>query len=523
MDVARLARVVEALGATMADNARPIRPRAVPLSHAGTARKSRRIDPRRLFVFLFLAGAGLLIFALFVLAPRFVQPIATGSGQAATASGEPAPRAEQRPRPAAGPAELPPFEALRREQARTEAQDELARFVERELELRDAMQVESWAAEAYEAAKNLAHAGDESFVEERFAAAIENYRSAADALEALIAEGHARFETALANALERIDERNPAESERWLADARLVKPEHPDLLRAEARARSLPELIALFRQAHNQELAGQWDDALNTYARIRDLDAETPGLERAVGQARQQRAAQRLQAHLSAGFAQLSRGELSAAEASFRKAVAMDPQNGAALGGLQQIAEQGLVRQVERLERQAAGAENAEDWAAAARAYEAILALDGNIRFARTGLTRARRQQETLDALREVTARAGSLSSDKRYAAARQTLQRATELEPRGPVLAGRIAEVEALLNLYATPVPVVLKSDNATEVLLSNVGPLGRFAELRLNLRPGAYTLIGSRDGCRDVRASITVRSDMGPVDIRCLEVLAR
>ena len=508
----------------MSDKPEPIKPRAVPLSHAGTVRKSRRIDPRRMFVYLFLAGAGLLVFALFVLAPRFVEPVLTGDGAVDTPVPGSTPARESRPPSAtARPAEPPPFEALRREQARTEAQDELARFVEREIELREAMQVETWAAEAYEAAKNLAHAGDESFVDERYTAAIDNYRRAADALEALIAEGHGRFETALANALNEIDARDIEAAEGWLTDARLIKPAHPDLIGAEARAGSLPEVVTLFRDAHNRELSGEWDDALATYARIRSLDPATPGLDQAMSRARQQRTAQRLQSLLSAGFAQLAGGELRQAESSFRKALSIDPDNGAALGGLQQIAERGLVRRVEDLRRQAEKAESGEDWPAAAQAYEAILALDGNIQFARGGITRARLQRETLAALRDIAARADALSSDRLYARALDTLARARELDPRGPVLARQIDEVEALLSRYANPVPVILKSDNATEVLLSNVGPLGKFAELRLNLRPGAYTLIGSRDGCRDVRATITVRTEMAPVDIRCREVLAR
>ena len=509
----------------MSDRPEPIKPRAVPLSHAGTVRQSRRGDSRKLFVYLFLAVAGALVFALFGLAPQFVAPVPAGNedGGKSPVAGENASRSGNRPQAVTKPTEPPPFEALRRQQARTEAQDDLARFVELEIELRAAMQVESWAAAAYEAAKDLAHAGDASFVEERYTAAIEHYRAAADSLEALIAEGHSRFETALANALTAIDNRDTDEAKRRLAKARLVKPTHPDLLRAEARAETLPEIVTLFREAHNQELAGQWDDALGAYARIGALDPETPGLDGAMAEARRQRSAQRLQSFLSAGFAQLDRGQLREAESSFRKALSMDAGNGAALGGLQQIAEQGLVRQIERLQRQARDAEAGEDWPAAAQAFEAILALDANIQFARAGLTRARMQSETLAALQDIAAEAESLSSDRLYAAARETLARAGDLKPRGPALAGKIAEVEALLNFYANPVPVVLQSDNATEVLLSNVGPLGKFSEMRLDLRPGAYTLIGSRDGCRDVRATITVRTDMAPVDIRCREVLAR
>ena len=502
-----------------------IRPKAVRLSHTGPARTRAPGRRRKLLLPLFLAGAAGLIAALFVLGPRLVTPIATGngaSGETPVASGRDEPAGT--PRPAVSkPNEPPPFEALRQQQARTEAQDELSRFVELEIELRDAMQVESWGAAAYADARERAHGGDESFVTERYEPAIAGYRAAADSLEALIEEGHARFDTALAAALKAINARETAAAEAALADARLVKPEHPELNRAQARARSLPEIITLFREAHNQELAGQWGKALGTYGRIRTLDPKTPDLDPAVATARERQAAQRLQSFLSAGFAQLADGRLEDAESSFRKALAMDPQNGAALGGLQQIAEQGLVRSVERLRQRAADAESREDWVAAAQAFEEVLALDANIQFARSGLAGARAQVDTLKALHEVAARPDSLSSEVIYAAANASLDRARGLESRGPALAGKIAEVDALLRFYAQSVPVVLQSDNATEVLLSNVGPLGRFYEKRLHLRPGAYTLVGSRDGCRDVRTTITVRNEMEPVDIRCLEVLAR
>ena len=78
---------------------------------------------------------------------------------------------------------------------------------------------------------------------------------------------------------------------------------------------------------------------------------------------------------------------------------------------------------------------------------------------------------------------------------------------------------MEELLETYGIPVSVTLRSDNRTEVTLSSVGRLGTFAEKELHLRPGAYTIVGSRDGCRDVRASILVRPDMQPVEIRCEE----
>ena len=420
----------------MSDQPDLIKPKAVRLSHTGTAQIRRAGGRRKLLVSLFLAGAAALVVALFVVAPRFAPPVPMDNGprnETPAAAGGTAVSSNAAPAAVAKNSGPPPFEALLRQQARAEAQDALARFVELEIELRDALKVESWGAETYESAKDLAHAGDESFVGERYAQAIANYHAAADALEALIEDGHNHFDTALASALEALDARDPGQAEASLAQARLVKPEDPKLKRAQERVGNLPEIVTLLRQAHNQELAGQWHAALQIYARIRALDPETRGLDPALAEARAQRSAQRLQSLLSAGFARLADGRLDAAKSSFKQALAIEPQNGPALGGLQQIAEQGLVREIEGLQRLAVSAQAKEDWPAAASAFEAILALDANIQFARAGLVRSREQSATLQALNEIAAQAESLSSDQRYAAAQVTLNRAMGLEPRGP------------------------------------------------------------------------------------------
>ena len=48
------------------------------------------------------------------------------------------------------------------------------------------------------------------------------------------------------------------------------------------------------------------------------------------------------------------------------------------------------------------------------------------------------------------------------------------------------------------------LESDQLTNVTLYRVGSLGVFASKQVELRPGTYTVIGSRDGYRDVRQTL-------------------
>ena len=66
-----------------------------------------------------------------------------------------------------------------------------------------------------------------------------------------------------------------------------------------------------------------------------------------------------------------------------------------------------------------------------------------------------------------------------------------------------------------------MLTSDAATEVTISQIGPLGKFARKELQLRPGRYVLKGSRDGRRDVRLEVNVVPQMTPVEISCRETI--
>ena len=492
-----------------------IEPQPVPLTHANRTTAKSGADGRRwpLYAVVGLAAAAM-VATLFTLAPQWAPvvkpPPPTQEGAAAT------------PRPSRPAAEQPPpFAALRREQARTDASAALARFVELELRLRDELNVGAWGQEGYDQARDLAQAGDEAFVAERFEQAIGGYRQAADALAALLAAGHAQFNGALAAALAAINARNSEEARSQLDQAKQIKPDSPRLAQAAARAARLPDLIDRFRQARNHELAGRWADAVRAYEGIRALDAATSGLADALAQARRNEAAQRLRSHLSTGFAALERQEFAAARSAFEQALAMDANNSSALGGLQQLAEQSVLAEISRLKQQAASFAAAEQWRQAADAYQGILALDANVQFAKAGLRRAATQRRTLEALNELMANADLLSAEARYRDALQTLDEAKRLAPQGPVLAAAVAAADALLRRYGSPVPVLLRSDNASEVLLSNIGPLGRFSEKRLRLRPGAYTIVASRDGCRDFRAQITVAEDMAPIDISCREAL--
>jgi hypothetical protein len=146
---------------------------------------------------------------------------------------------------------------------------------------------------------------------------------------------------------------------------------------------------------------------------------------------------------------------------------------------------------------------------------ESALALDG------------RKRTETRAVLDEKVefhlANPGRLSTATVFDDAASCLDEALETVPSGPRLERQIARLEALLKTISTPVAVVLESDAQTEIMVYRVGRLGTFTRRELNLKPGAYTVVGSRSGYRDIRLQLIVTpgTPPKPLVVRCTEGL--
>ena len=71
------------------------------------------------------------------------------------------------------------------------------------------------------------------------------------------------------------------------------------------------------------------------------------------------------------------------------------------------------------------------------------------------------------------------------------------------------------------TPIRVALASDNATEVQIYRIGKLGLFEQKDLELMPGRYTVVGTRQGFRDVRKELNLMPGSSPptLVVRCEE----
>ena len=126
-----------------------------------------------------------------------------------------------------------------------------------------------------------------------------------------------------------------------------------------------------------------------------------------------------------------------------------------------------------------------------------------------------------LDAnLSKAIADPGRLSDTQVARATAGLLTQAENTSNPGERLRQQIQQLQQLLERANRTVTVTLTSDQQTEVILYKVARMGRFSQQQLDLRPGEYTVVGTRIGYRDVRLTFTVDPDgMGPIYVACTE----
>ncbi len=224
---------------------------------------------------------------------------------------------------------------------------------------------------------------------------------------------------------------------------------------------------------------------------------------------------------MSDGLTALDLEDFAAAREAFDRAQRLDPESRETADGLAR-AEAGLRRNLIATHREgAAGLEAQEDWRAAAERYVAVLEIDPTVKFAQGGLAQAQDRADLSDQLDRHIANPGRLSTDTVLDEASALLSRASAIETAGPRLRRQVDELGRWVEAFSTPVQARLESDNLTEVVVYKVGRLGMFSERALDLRPGTYTVVGSRQGYRDVRRQLVIEPGQAPepLRVRCEE----
>lgn len=496
-----------------------ITPASAPLSRQDAPRRTRMPTPS--LGTLALAGvlAALLAVAIWIVfvLPDHVDDVQTVAVDALPDEDQPA--ADSGDFDAAEVSVVPPFRESELAQAQERARATIAEVVELQRLLEQEMQVEDWANEAYAAVLDQAIEGDRLFEEAKYQEAQIGYEAAAEGLRALRDEGFAKVEDAVARGAAALDALASAEAATAFADALSIQPDNAEALAGADRAALQPQVLELVRAGERAQLRGDLKRAEERFRQARSKDPLTRGVDAKIAEVRAARVEIDYREALSAAFAELDRGEFDNAEAAFNRVLATRPDDAGALAGLQQTGQRRTLSRIAALRAQAGVQENADDWEGALATFDAALTIDPSLQFAREGRSRVREKVQTAQAIDAILGDPAALSEDSLFDEAQALLGKARAQTGVGTAFEGRTRALAELLSRVAEPVELVLVSDNTTNVVIQKVASLGSFERHALRLRPGRYVIVGSRDGCRDIRLEILLEAGLPPVNVRCEE----
>jgi len=376
-------------------------------------------------------------------------------------------------------------------------------------------QVLLWGGEDYAAALGALGAADEHLTSGEYAAAADRYTEAT-----LDARAPDVFRRALEDGRRALAAGDSVAAAAAFRLAGAMVPNNPSAATGLRRAEALDRVLELLAAGARAERVDDLTLAEENYRGAVALDGLSPTAQAALARVRAAISDDAFTQAMSAGLQALEQRDYAAAREAFKRADAIEPGSRQAADAVAQVEQAVKLEAIFEYREQALSAVAAENWHDAIRYYEGVLGLDSTIRFAREGLSRATARAHLADRLDFHLSHPDRLSSDAVLREATGLLAEASVVEPAGPRLRQQLDDLRGLLRVAATPVRVRLESDNLTEVTVYHVGRLGTFERHELELRPGTYTVVGRRDGYRDVRRQLVVAPGEQPtLVVRCEE----
>jgi tetratricopeptide (TPR) repeat protein len=386
------------------------------------------------------------------------------------------------------------------------------------LEQRD---VATWGGSSYAQVRNALTAGDAAMTGRDFESALAHFDTMARGLDQLEQRLPAVVRTRLADAQAAFAAGRGAEAQEKYAAVLKVAPDDAAARSGIARSRVLDEVLRETAVGARAEQAGEVSAAIAAYQRALKLDPATTVARAGVARLGAREADDAYATAMAQAMAALARRDYATAQSAFERAGRIRPGTPEVADGLQQIRRATETKSLTAIVERAAAAERAEQWSQALALYGEALKVEPALRPAQEGVERAEPRAMIDAELQSFIDKPERLYSPSGRDIARNVLERAARVSTPGTRLQAQQARLSEQLRQAETPVKVALASDNATDVQIYRIGKLGLFEHRDLELMPGRYTVVGTRQGYRDVRKELNLLPGAPPsmLVVRCEE----
>jgi len=407
---------------------------------------------------------------------------------------------------------------------RRDAQEILSLVLEKQNILED-KKVSLWANEAFESALKTAESGDYSYRSQEFYNAMDSYNDALKQLIKIETGIPEQFGEFLAQGELALEENNAQLAKEKLQVAMYLQPNNNIANSTYDRALVLDQVLALVKTGSVFVEDRQYELAKSSFEQAHTLDERSVIVNKQLRHVKQLIVDRDFSLAMSSGYKELQQNKYNQALVFFNKAKKIKPTSAPVAQAIKQSKSERMQANISLKFEQAQAFIQEEHWSKALDKYNEILHLDKSLLQAQIGVIKSTARLTLSNQLDNYIDAPERLSNKNVYQQALLTKQDAMNIQHPGGKLLQQIKSINQLMVKAKIPLLVTIQSDNHTMVTLYRNGQLGKFLAKELTLTPGEYTLVGSRDGYRDVRQAFIIHPDKShpTIVIQCKERVTR
>lgn len=430
-----------------------------------------------------------------------------------------------------------PWREVQLGKQRKESQEILAKVLEKQKVLED-KQVNLWAKKNFKQALTFAQQGDLSYRSQEFDAAKKLYRQALTALTTLESTIEQQLNWHLAQAKQALAKDDAQQAKKMAQIALYLASEPLDVNGLEKQADNkklqqaqrlfdrslvLDQVIALVKEGNINLDEQRLENAKTSYQQGLALDRHSLLAKQQLQLVNRKIIDRDYSKAMVHGFAELAKQQFTEARQSFVKASKLKPSSVDPKQAIEQLESEQQQFLINNSLSKARQYQQNEEWAKAVQAYVQALKYDSSLIAARIGALKTKARAELDRQMQAIIDKPNRLTSNNVYQQAQQHYLNAIKIKQPGKKLLTQITQVKTILTQVHQPIVVVIKSDNLTKIMIKRIGDLGHFNNKNISLSPGEYTVIGTRNGYRDVikQLSLKINAPQQTIKIQCVEKL--
>ncbi len=386
-------------------------------------------------------------------------------------------------------------------------------------------QLKVWSEEIYKMAMELEKQALQDKKDQKFKLAEGQFQQAIDLIEQSL-NNKQTIKSSLLQKTEQLLTKNETEqAKKTLEKARIIDPQDKKIDELMQRIIQRPQVLELEKQAVRYEQDDNKQGALEAYTKIIEMDKQYLKAQKKIAELTKQIKDDQFKKTIGQLIIALDKNNIKKAQLVFNQAQSIYPEDPVLAELQQRLNQLKKTATIIKNLKQAEYYQHNEQWNKALKAYKAVLKADPNSSNALLNIERVKKYIKINQSLDKIIQSPDRLQEDKVLDNSRAILAFVKDqlkhknglLYPlsRTPVLKQKLIKTENIIQSASKIINVQLISDNKTEVVIYKVGKFGKFENREIKLRPGLYTIVGSRDGFKDYRKKVRILPDKNNVSI--------